>query len=421
MTFPHRFSRRDAIKGLAAGALAMTAVPALASDPIKIGFGMSLTGPNSGGGKMFLLGREVWRDEINARGGVLGRPVQFVYYDDQSNPSTVPGIYAKLLDVDKVHLVVSPFGTNQIAPAMPLIMQRRMTFMGLFGTGVNDEFKYDRFFHVLPTGPESIRSMSRGFFEVAAGMEPKPATVALVAEDSEFGQSIVAGARANIEKSGLRVVYDRSFPHALTDHGPILRAVRNANPDIVFVASYPANSVGMVRAAHELSYRPRMFGGAMIGLQFTAIKGQLGPLLNGLVINENYVPEPTMKFPGVDNVLQQYQKRAPGAGVDPLGFWSPFAYAEMQILSQAVQAVGGTDQGRIADYIRNTAFRTVVGDVKFGPLGEWERSRILYIQYQNVRGNDINQFREAGKAVIIHPPELKSGSLIHPFAKAVSQ
>jgi branched-chain amino acid transport system substrate-binding protein len=417
----HHLSRRDAIKSLAASALVMSAAPALALNPLKIGFAMSLTGPNSGGGKMFLLGREIWKDEINDRGGVLGRQVQFIYYDDQSNPSIVPGIYAKLLDVDKVDLVVSPFGTNQIAPAMPVIMERRMAFMGLFGTGVNDEFKYDRYFQVLPNGPEGNRSMSRGFFEAAAEMVPNPSTVALVAEDSEFGQSIVAGARANIAKSGLQIVYDRSFPPGTPDHGPLLRAVRNANPDIVFVASYPASSVGMVRAAHEIGYRPRMFGGAMIGLQFTAIKAQLGPLLNGFVINENYVPEPTMRFPGVDDVLQRYQKRAAGAGIDALGFWSPFAYAEMQILSQAVQAVGGIDQGKIAEYIRNTPFTTVIGDVKFGALGEWERSRILYIQYQNVRGNEFNQFREAGKAVILYPPELKSGSLIHPFGKAISQ
>jgi branched-chain amino acid transport system substrate-binding protein len=194
--------------------------------------------------------------------------------------------------------------------------------------------------------------------------------------------------------------------------------VQAKNPDIVFVASYPAGSVGMVRAANEIGYRPRLFGGAMIGLQFTPIKAQLGPLLNGVVINENYVPESTMRFPGVEDVLRRYQQRAPAAGVDPLGFWSPFAYAEMQILSEAVRAVGAIDQARIAEHIHRTAFKTVVGDVKFGALGEWEKSRILYIQYQNIRGNDVNQFREPGKAVIIYPPEFRSGLLIHPFAKA---
>src|SRR5881275_1082305 len=108
-------SRRQMLKGAAAGGLTLIAAPARAADPIKIGFGMSLTGPNAGAGKMFLVGREVWKDEINTKGGLLGRPVQFVYYDDQSNPSLVPGIYSKLLDIDKVDFVISSYATNQIA------------------------------------------------------------------------------------------------------------------------------------------------------------------------------------------------------------------------------------------------------------------------------------------------------------------
>jgi branched-chain amino acid transport system substrate-binding protein len=414
------FSRRQLLKSATAVGLTLAISPAFAADPIRIGFGMSLTGPNAGAGKMFLVGREIWKDEINAKGGLLGRPVEFVYYDDQSNPSLVPGIYAKLLDADKVDLVVSPFATNQIAPAMPVVMQKKMTFMALFGTGVNDEFKYDRYFQILPNGPDGNRSFSVGFFEAAMNMEPKPRTVALAGEDTEFGQNILRGARANAEKAGLKIVYDRSFPPSTVDHTPIVRGIQASEPEIVFVAYYATGSVGVVRVVNELAYKPRMFGGAMIGLQFTPIKAQLGPLLNGVVINENYVPEKTMSFPGVDDVLKRYQQRAAAAGTDPLGFWSPFSYAEMQILAQAVAAVGSLDQGKLADYLHKTQFKTVIGDVKFGPLGEWEKSRILYIQYQNIQGNDINQFRQPGKAVILYPPELKSGEMIHPFANAQS-
>jgi branched-chain amino acid transport system substrate-binding protein len=422
MTATHLpLTRRRLLQAGAASTFAAMLSPAFGADPIRIGFGMSLSGPNAGAGKMFLLGREVWRDEINAKGGLLGRQVEFVYHDDQSNPTNVPGIYAKLLDVDKVDLVVSPFATNQIAPAMPIVMQKKMVFMSLFGTGVNDEFKYDRYFQILPNGPDGNRAFSLGFFETALLMSPKPVTVALAAEDTEFGQNILSGARANIAKLGLKIVYDRNFPPSTVDHSPIVRGIQAVNPDIVFVASYAAGSVGMVRSVSELGFKPRMFGGAMIGLQFTSIKAQLGPLLNGVVINENYVPEPTMKFPGVDDVLRRYQQRAVGGGVDPIGFWSPFSYAELQVLGQAVSEVGSIDQGKIADYMHKTAFKTVVGDVKFGPLGEWEKSRILYVQYQNVQGNDPNQFRQPGKAVIMYPPELKSGNLISPFAAARAQ
>ena len=161
-----------------------------------------------------------------------------------------------------------------------------------------------------------------------------------------------------------------------------------------------------------------MFGGAMIGLTFTSLKAQLGNLLNGIVINENYVPEPTMKFPGVDDVIRRYQKKASGAGVDPLGFWSPMAYAELQILGNAVNAVGKIDQRLIAEYIHRTTFDTVMGSVKFGPLGEWDKSRILFVQFQHVHSGDIDQFRHPGVQVILYPAELKSGPFIQPFAAA---
>jgi branched-chain amino acid transport system substrate-binding protein len=259
-------TRRQTLAGTVAG-FALMLSTAFAAEPIKIGFGMSLTGGNAGAGKMSLLGLEIWRDEINAKGGLLGRPVQLIHYDDQSNPALVPGIYAKLLDADHVDLVVSPFGTNQIAPAMPIVMQKKMIYMGLFGTGVNDVFKYDRYFQILPNGPEGNRSLSLGFFEAAMTMEPKPRTVAIVGADAEFGHNILMGARENIAKLGLSIVYDRTYPPNVVDYAPIVRAIGATSPDIVFVASYPPDSVGMVRAVNEVGLKPRMFGGAMIGLQ----------------------------------------------------------------------------------------------------------------------------------------------------------
>jgi hypothetical protein len=118
--------------------------PAHAQSPIKIGFSMALTGGLSPNGRPGLIAMKIWETDVNARGGLLGRPVQLVYYDDQSNPSNVPGIYTKLLDVDKVDLVVGPYATNMVAPAMPVIIQRNMLFTGLYGFDVNNEFHYPR-------------------------------------------------------------------------------------------------------------------------------------------------------------------------------------------------------------------------------------------------------------------------------------
>src|SRR5215471_13750082 len=404
--------------GLALGATLLAAPAAQAADPIKIGLSMPLTGGLAGGGKSALLALQIWRDDVNAKGGLLGRQIEIVSYDDQSNGATVPAIYTKLIDVDKVDLVISSYATNQIAPAMPIVMQRKLLFMALFGTGVNDTFKYDKYFQILPNGKETRLAPSLGFLETAMTMNPKPQTIALAAADAEYAQTVIAGARESIKRLGLRVVYDKSYPPSSVDYTPIVRAIQATNPDVVFVASYPPDSVGIVRAANEIGLKPRMFGGGMVGLAFAPIRQQLGPLLNGIVAYDVYQPEPTMKFPGIDDFFKRYQARAPAAGVDPLGYYlPPYSYAEMQILAQAVNAVGSLDHAKIAAYIHANKFSTIVGDVKFADNGEWEKSRVLFVQYQNIAGNDIEQFRKPGKAVILYPPEFKSGKFIYPYSE----
>ena len=412
-----RFTSALAVALAATAIAALAPAPARAADPIKIGFSMPLTGGLSGGGKSVILAFELWKEDVNAKGGLLGRPVELVYYDDQSQPAQVPGIYSKLLDVDKVDLVVSSYATNQIAPAMPIVMQRNLLFMALFGTGVNDTFNYDKYFQILPNGRETRFAPSLGFLETAMSMNPKPQTIALVAADAEYAQTVIGGARALAQRMGLRVVYDRSYPPTTVDYTPIVRAIQATNPDVVFVASYPPDSVGIVRASNEIGLKPKMFGGGMIGLAFSPIKQQLGPLLNGIVAYDVYQPEPTMDFPGIADFLKRYQARAPAAGVDPLGYYlPPYSYAEMQILAQAVNAVGSLDHAKLAEYIHATKFSTIVGDVKFADNGEWEKSRVLFVQYQNIVGNDIEQFRKPGKVVILFPPEYRSGKFIYPYS-----
>jgi len=397
--------------------LAATFGTAQAADPIKIGFSMSLTGGLASGGKAALLAYEIWREEINAKGGLLGRNIEFVHYDDQSNPANVPAIFTKLLSVDKVDLVVSGYGTNQIAPAMPVVMQKNMVFLALFGTAVNEKFNYDKYFQMLPNGTDSAGANARGYLETAMTMNPKPKTLAIVGADAEYAQNTIRAARNIAKELGFEVVYDRSYPPSTVDLAPIVRSIQAAKPDVVYVASYPADSVAMLRAVNELKLDVKMFGGGMIGLAYAPIKTQLGPLLNGVVTYDVYAPEPTMKFPGVEDFLKRYQERATTAGVDALGYFlPPFAYAEMQILHEAVTKTGGLDQNKIGDYIRKTTFKTIVGDIKFAPSGEWAKSRALFVQYQNVAPNDVNQFRQAGKQVILYPPEFKSGPFVYPFS-----
>jgi branched-chain amino acid transport system substrate-binding protein len=408
---------------LVAGAVVLAgagAFVARAADPIKIGFGMALTGGLSANGKPALLALQIWKDDINKKGGLLGRPVELVFYDDQTNPATVPGIYSKLLDVDKVDLVTSGYGTNLIAPLMPIAMERKLMIMGIFGLANNEKYKYPNYFQISPNGPEPETSTALGFFELAARQNPKPQTVAIVGADAEYPQNALMGARELIKKFGFKTVYDKTYPPSTTDFTPIVRAIKATNPDVVFVASYPPDSVGMLRAAHEVGLQPKLFGGGMVGLMFTSIMTSMGPMLNGVVNYDFWAPEPSfLGIPGIREFLKEYQARAVKAGVDPLGYYlPPYSYATGQVLAQAIEATKGLDQQKLADYIRNTEFNTIVGKVKFGKNGEWAKGRTLMVQYQKIQGNDIEQFRGPGKKVVLYPDEFKSGNIIYPYSAA---
>jgi branched-chain amino acid transport system substrate-binding protein len=410
------FSAVLATSALAAGSLQAQAP---SGEPIKIGYSMALTGGLAPNGKSALLAQKIWEEDVNAKGGLLGRPVKLVYYDDQSNPSTIPGIYTKLLDVDKVELIVGAYATAMLAPAMPIVIQKKKTFIGLLGLAVNSEFHYPNYFVMIPSGPDAKPAFTKGFFDVAMAQSPKPQSVAIVAADQEFSRNAADGARENAKKAGLRITYDRSYPPSQTDFAPIVRAIQASNPDIVVVCSYPPDSVGIVRAVNEIGFKPKMIGGGMVGLQATAIKTQLGPLLNGWVNYDFWLPVPKMEFAGVADLMKKYQARAASEGVDPLGYYmAPWGYAQMQVLQQAVEGTKSIDDAKLADYIRATTFKTVVGDVKFGKDGEWAESRVLQVQFQNVKGNDVGQFRDISTQVVVAPATYESGKVVYPYDNA---
>src|ERR1700687_170460 len=211
-------------------ALALGFLPRRAAEPLRIGFGMAQTGPLAPNGKSALLAMKIWEEDINAKGGLLGRPVQLVYYDDKSSPSEVPAIYTKLLDVDKVDLIVGGYATNMLAPAMPVVMQKNRLFIGMLGLAVNKEFDYPKYFAMIPSGPDPKPAFTKGFFDTAMAQTPKPQTVAIVAADQEFSRNAADGARENAQKAGLRVGYDKTYPPSTNDLAPIVRALAATSP-----------------------------------------------------------------------------------------------------------------------------------------------------------------------------------------------
>jgi branched-chain amino acid transport system substrate-binding protein len=400
----------------AMGAFALS-LSAFAQQPIKIGMSMPQTGALGGGGKAALIALKMWVEDVNAKGGLLGRKVEFISYDDQTNPSLVPGIYTKLLDVDKVDLLIAPYGTNVTAPIMPLVKQRDKLLMGNFSFDVNAQIKHDKWFNNAPWGAGAL-AWGGPFLEAAEKLGGK--TIAMMAADAEFAQSLCTGARAIAKAKGFSFVYDQSYPPNSVDFSSIIRAVRAAKPDIVFVCSYPAESAAIVRAVNELGVGPsvKIIGGGMVGLQFAPIMEALGPMLNGFVNYNSWVPEKTMANPAVTAFLERYSKRAVAEKVDPLGFYlPPFNYAIGEMIAQAVTATKSLDQKVLADYIHKNEMRTMVGNIRYDAVGEWATPRVPMAQFRGIKGKDLEQFRQPGKQVIIGPAALKTGDVI-PFDKA---
>jgi branched-chain amino acid transport system substrate-binding protein len=384
--------------------------------PIRIGFSIAQTGPLSAAGKSGLLALQIWRDDVNARGGLLGRQVELVVYDDQGNPSLTPGIYSKLIDVDKVDLLIAPYATNPTASIMPLVKQRDLLLMGNFALDANAQIRHDKYFNNQPWS--SARDTALPFLDLCKKLGAK--TIAILAADAEFAQNIANGVRSELKGHGISAAYDQNYPPNTVDFSSMLRAIRAKKPDAVFIASYPAESSAIIRGLNELGVGDsvKLFGGGMVGLQYASIMESLGSQLNGVVNYNSWAPESTMDFPGVREFIARYQTKAKQANVDPLGFYlPPYDYAIGELLAQAVNATKSLDHKALATYLRGHEMKTIVGSIRYGASGEWANPRMIYVQFRGVADKDLDQFRQSGKQVIVAPDGFKTGDPI-PFNQA---
>lgn len=410
-----RMGRRTVVAGALATGLAL---PAMAQQgPIKIGMSMPLTGGLAAGGKSALIGIEVWRDDVNEKGGLLGRKVELIVYDDKSSAAETPAIYSKLLDVDKVDLLFAPYATVPTAPIMPLVKQRDLLLMGNFSFQVNRTVKHDKWFNNAPWGPAD--SWARGFIDL--GMKAGAKTMALIGADQEFAQNLMKIAKTVADEKGVKVVYEQSYPPATVEFSAMVRAIRAARADMVFVCSYPPDSVGLLRAINEIGIGDsvKLFGGGMVGLQFAAVMESMGSLLNGVVNYNSWLPEKSMEFAGTKEFFAKYQKRAVEAKVDPLGYYlAPFGYAMGQLVVAAANDAKSLDQKKMAEFLHKSEVQTIVGPIAFGPDGERKESATLMAQFRGVVDKNIEQFRNPGKQIILFPEKWKTGELVAPFEKA---
>ena len=402
---------------IATAVVGRTSVLRADEPPIKIGMSMPQTGGLAAGGKASLLGIEIWRDDVNAKGGLLGRKVELVVYDDKSSASETPAIYSKLLDVDKVDLLFAPYATVPTAPIMPLVKQRGLLLMGNFSFQVNSKVHHDMWFNNAPWGPAD--SWAAAFLD--QGEKAGGKTMALLTADQEFAQNLALTARNVAKNRNLSVVFDQSYPPNTVEFSGIIRSLKAAKPDIVYVASYPPDSAGILRAINEIGIgdNVKLFGGGMVGLQFGPVMENLGSLVNGVVNFNTWLPEPSMYYDGTKAFFETYSKRAVEAKVDPLGYYlAPFGYAEGQLIEAAVKATGSLDQKAIAKYLHENEVQTIVGPISFAADGERKVTATLQAQFQGIVDKNMDQFKKSGKQVILFPEKLKSGEFITPFEAA---
>jgi branched-chain amino acid transport system substrate-binding protein len=379
---------------------------------IKIGYCLSLSGGLAANGLTARLAHRIWQDDVNSRGGLLGRQVELVCVDDKTDPESVKGIYESLLADKSVDLLLAGYGNNSISPAMPLVMEHEKYFVGLMGLAVNNDLKYDRFFCMIPTGSDPNVALTQGLFEATSQLGKKPKTMAILAADAPFSKNPIIGARANAAAQGIEVISEAKYSLAADDYTDVVKAQTETSPDILFLCSYINDSVGLLRAVGETGIEPMLVGGAMIGPQSSTVQQQLGPLLNGVVNYEYWLPTSAMEFPGVTELISKYQSQAAGSQADSLGYYvAPCAYAQLQILEQAVRATDGLDDSELAKYTHSETFHTVMGDVKFSQQGEWDKPRVLTVQFQNIGSNDIEEFRSSEARAVVSPGEYASGSL----------
>jgi len=389
------------------------------TSPLKIGYCLSLSGGLASNGKTAQLAHQIWQENLNQNEGLLGRPVELVCLDDQTNPNLVAGLYQRLFDVEKVDLVIGGYGDNSVAPAMPLVMEHKKFFLALMALAVNTKFNYPQYFVMIPTGSHPNLALTEGFFEIAGQQDPRPETVAILIADAPFSLSPAQGAQENLARQGMRVIWEGKYPLSTTDFSPYMEDLKRVNPDVVFFCSYINDSIGLVKAMNAAGLTPKVVGGAMIGPQNGIVKAALGPLLNGLVNYEYWLPVPSLMNPQIQSFMATYQSRAEKAGADPLGYYvAPMAYAQLQVLEQAVKALGSLDDAALSEYTRTATFDTVVGKVKFGEGGGWAQPRVLTVQFQNIESNDISEFRKPNTQAVVYPRETASATLIFPYAKA---
>ena len=345
-------------------------VPATAQGPIRIGASLSLTGTYAKLGKNQHEGYQLCEKELIAKGGLLGRKVQFVVYDDQSMPATAVRLYEKLITEDKVDAIMGPY-SSPVTEAAVNVTEKYKKVMVAPLAATTSIFKKGRKYVFMVISPAEV--YLEGLIDLAAKRGLK--TIAVVNEDTLFSKAAASGAVELAKKKGLQVVYTEAYPKGSTDFSALLTKLKAANADVLAAATYFDDAVALTRQMKELNVNPKMYG--------VTVGGDLPEFYDTLKQNAEYVYgatqwEPTLPYPGNQEWYETYKKEF---GHEP-SYHSAAGYAGCIIYAEAAKRANNLDADRVREQLLKLEMRTIFGDYKVEADGFQVAHKMVTFQWQ---------------------------------------
>jgi branched-chain amino acid transport system substrate-binding protein len=373
-------------------ALATTAVAQAQAAPITIGASLSLTGIFADGGKYSLEGYQLWIKQQNAKGGVLGRQLALKYYDDQSEPATGVRLYERLINEDKVDIIMGPYGTAITAPAANVAERYKMP---MICPETADVVMFQRGFKYIFQGLGPVQSYLYGVLQIAKDHGFKK--LALIGPDTAFSHALVNAVPEVARGFGLAIIYTEFYPARASDFASVIEKVKAANPDVVLAMAFPNDSIGVLRQLKQSNYAPKMFYEA-VGASDPRFVESAGKDVNGVFSVTAWDPDGVAP----ENASFKASYRAEFKR-DP-DYHSASNYSSLDVLATALRRVGSLDREKLRDAIATTQVKTLIGNWRVDPRTGIQLGYTSYIlQWQN------------GKQVIVYPGNVAHGKPLVPF------
>lgn len=366
-----------AVAGLGIGTYYFATLPPPVVKEIRIGASLCLTGAYAESGLMYRQAYDMWVEDVNAKGGLLGRPVRIIVYDDKSDPTTSVSLYEKLITVDKVDLILSPYSSAIVFATSSVAEKYGYLFLNSGGTSLDIHTRgYKNIFMVFP-GIAQVYSV--GFFEFLDTLpsDKKPKTMAFICEDTLFPvQCIMDGAKVEAEKRGYKVVFTERYVKGTTDLSPLIAKIKASAADVLVGGGYFPDSVLIVKTCKELDYNPKAIW-CPVGPSMPDFGGTLKKDAMYVWCGVHFHKASAYGKPFADKFNARW-------GREP-SYHAAVGYAACEILERAIKETGTTDNKKLRDFVAKGEFKTVVGPLKWDERGV-PAPAMVTIQWQMANG-----------------------------------